>query len=203
MSRRRDADGAGVGVTLALVGAAAVGGFLWWSRRRKSDEAPLYNASDPSGAPAYYAADDVEALGRVITSEANRYSLVERKAIAWTVRNRAKKRSVSIVRLVCSPCGPQGPGRPFASSRSATVENLRLARDVLAAPESDDPTRGALAFYEPGVQDKLVNENRRLIAAGQPPKYPGYRLDSAEVRAKWIREGQQPKGTVGAFEFFA
>jgi hypothetical protein len=177
--------------------------FLWTRRRKEGAGPQLYNASDPSGAPVYYAADETEALARVITSEAARYSLAERTAIAWTARNRARKRGITLVRLVCSPCGPQGPGRPFASSRPATAENVRLAREVIAAPQSADPTGGAVAFYEPAVQDKLVAENRRLIAAGQPPKYPGYRLDSAEVRAKWIREGQRPMGTVGAFEFFA
>lgn len=144
-------------------------------------------------ATAHRAKDEADALARVITSEADRYSLAERRAIAWTVRNRARKRSTTIVKLVCSPtCGPQGPARPFSSARPATAVNLALAHEVLAAPQNDDPTHGALAFFEPAVQDRLVAQGR-----------PGYRYTSAELRAKWQREGQQTKGAVGAFEFFA
>ncbi len=62
---------------------------------------------------------------------------------------------------------------------------------MLAAPESADPTGGAYAFFEPRVQDRLVAEGR-----------PGYRYTSAELREKWQREGQRPKGAVGAFEFY-
>jgi spore germination cell wall hydrolase CwlJ-like protein len=139
-----------------------------------------------------HAADDVDGLGRVITSEANGYSEAERLAIAWTVRNRARKRGVSIAQLVCWPsCGPQGKDRPFSSARAANETNRALARRVLAAPQSEDPTRGATAFFEPQVQDKLVAEGR-----------PGYRFTSEQVRAKWQREGQQHRATVGKFEFW-
>jgi hypothetical protein len=40
------------------------------------------------------------------------------------------------------------------------------------------------------VQNRLVAEKRS-----------GYRFTSAELRAKWEREGQRPTGAVGAFEF--
>ena len=137
--------------------------------------------------------DDAEALGRVITSEANGYSEAERTAIAWTVRNRARKRGVTIAKLVCSPeCGPCCNGRPFSSAREATAANRDLARRVLAAPQSADPTHGATAFFEPRVQDKLVAEKRA-----------GYRFTSDQLRQRWRREGQQQRGAVGAFEFWA
>lgn len=200
----RDDDDGGAGGALVGVGLLALGAFVFWRWRQRQDEpaTPEYNATGPTGAPVYYAADEIEALGRVITSEADRYTLAERAAIAWTVRNRAAKRKTTIVRLVCSPCGPQGPGRPFASSRPATVENLKLARDVLAAPATADPTGGAGAFFEPAIQDRLVDENKRLIAAGLPPSRPGYKRTSAEVREKWNREGQRQLSTVGRFEFW-
>jgi hypothetical protein len=136
---------------------------------------------------------EVEALARVITSEANGYSEAERTAIAWAVRNRARKRHVSIAKLVCSPtCGPCCQGRPFSSARDATAINRELARRVLAAAASRDPTSGATAFFEPRVQDKLVAEQR-----------PGYRFTSSELRQRWRREGQTPRVSVGAFEFWA
>ena len=140
-----------------------------------------------------HAEDEVDALARVITSEASSYSEAERLAIAWTVRNRARRRGVSILQLVCSPtCGRQGPARPFSSARRASDVNRTLARRVLAAPQSEDPTHGAIAFFEPRVQDQLVAQH-----------YPGYRLTSSEVRAKWEREGQKQKATVGRFELWA
>lgn len=135
---------------------------------------------------------DVDALARVITSEANGYSEPERVAIAWTVRNRARKRGVSIAQLVCSPtCGPCCNGRPFSSARAATAANRELARRVLAEPPVADPTSGATAFFEPRVQDALVSQKR-----------PGYRFTSDELRQRWRRDGQHQRGTVGAFEFW-
>jgi hypothetical protein len=139
------------------------------------------------------APDDVEALARVITSEADGYSEAERTAIAWAVCNRARKRGVSIAQLVCWPaCGPCCNGRPFSSARDATPTNRELARRVLATSPSKDPTGGATAFFEPRVQDQLVAEHRK-----------GYRFKSEQLRERWAREGQQRRRTVGAFEFWA
>jgi hypothetical protein len=137
--------------------------------------------------------DEAEALARVITSEAHGYSLAERTAIAWAVRNRARKRGLSIARLVCAPtCGPCCEGRPFSSARAPSGEDRDLARRVLAAPDSTDPTDGAVAFFEPRVQDRLVAEGR-----------PGYRFDSDKLRTKWRGEGQRIVAIVGQFEFWA
>lgn len=143
----------------------------------------------PDDVPAI---DELEALARVVTSEANGYSERERIAIAWAVRNRARKRGVTIAQLVCSPtCGPCCQGRPFSSARSATAANRALARRVLAAPQWDDPTFGATAFFEPAVQD-------RLVAQG----HGGYRFTSDELRERWRRDGQRQLSTVGAFELW-
>ena len=136
--------------------------------------------------------EDVEALARVITSEANGYSERERIASAWTVRNRARKRGVSIAQLVCSPtCGPCCQGRPFSSARAATDANRAVAEHVLTAPQWEDPTFGATAFFEPAVQD-------RLVAQG----HGGYRFTSDQLRERWRRDGQRRISTVGAFELW-
>ncbi|HEX4352786.1 MAG TPA: hypothetical protein VHZ95_07735 [Polyangiales bacterium] len=136
--------------------------------------------------------DEVEALARVITSEANGYSAEECTAIAWTVRNRARKRGVSIAKLVCSPnCGPCCNGRPFSSAREPTDVNRELARRIIAAPDGDDPTGGATSFFEPRVQDQLVAQHRA-----------GYRFTSAQLRTRWQRGGQRQIGSIGAFEFW-
>lgn len=173
---------------LGFLGVGAIAAVALWPRRERGN-AKLEPAA---GAHDEATDDEIEALARVITSEANRYSEAERIAIAWTVRNRARRRRTTIAQLVCNPCGHQGRERPFSSAQRATTDNIELARRVLAADESEDPTGGAVAFFEPRVQDRLVAEGR-----------PGYRFTSAELRAKWQREGQEPRGTVGAFEFFA
>jgi hypothetical protein len=181
-------DNTNVALGLGVVGLA-VGGWLWWSHRRAPHAA---NAAAPT--ESYGEVDEVEALARVITSEAgsSRYTDEERRRIAWVVRNRAHRRGTTIAHLVCSPCGPQGKARPFASSQAATPASRQLAHEVLAAPANADPTAGSLAFFEPRVQDQLVASGR-----------PGYRFTSAALRDKWQREGQRPTGAVGAFEFWA
>ena len=136
---------------------------------------------------------EIEALGRVVASEAGHgYSREEQRAIAWATRNRADKRGVSIARLVCAPsCGPCCKGRPFSSRLSATTQTRTIAAEVLAAPGSADPTRGAIAFFEPAMQDRFVAEGRA-----------GYRRTAAALRQKWHAEGQAPLGTIGRFEFW-
>lgn len=146
------------------------------------------------------APDDIDALARVITSEAGSGSLAEKRAIGWTVRNRAAKARKSIAQLVCAPCGPQEPGRPFSSRQPATAEARRIAAEILAAPPGGDPTAGATAFFEPALQDKLAKAGGIRTPEGKVVKYT---KDAKTIRAKWIAEGQRPRGSVGRFEFFA
>jgi hypothetical protein len=141
-------------------------------------------------------ADEATALARVIASEVGRGTAAERAAIGWAVRNRAARRGVSIVRLVCTPrCGPQHEDhaklRPFSSAQVASGDDVHLAAEIVAAAKSEDPTGGAFSFIEPALQDKLA-------AAGKL----GYRLTYAEVRARWIADGQKPLGQVGRFELW-
>jgi hypothetical protein len=140
---------------------------------------------------------EVVALGRVIASEVGRGTAAERAAIGWATRNRAQKRGVTIVRLVCTPwCGPQHEARatmrPFSSNQPATSDDLALAAAILEAPQGDDPTGGATSFIEPALQDELTAAHKL-----------GYRLTYAQVRAKWIAEGQRPLGRVGRFEMWS
>ena len=195
MKRRRATtrDDSATTLLALLVGGGAVAAAAALLLRDRNDNG---RAVDRTGEPVGgdVVTDDVEALARVIASEAGstRYSDEERRAIAWTVRNRARRRKTTIARLVCQPCGPCCRGRPFSSARPATDAARRLAKDVLAEPLERDPTQGARAFFEPAVQDRLVAERR-----------PGYRFTSAALRAKWSREGQRYLSTVGAFEFWA
>ena len=176
---------------LLLVGAsaaAAIAALTWWSSAPPAPPKPF--EPEPTPDPA---ARDIEALARVVESEAgSRGTLAEQRAIAWTTRNRAAKRKTSIHALVCSPsCGPCCKGRPFSSRLPATQASRRLAAEVYFAAQSEDPTRGAVAFFEPALQDQLVAEGRK-----------GYRRTSAALRAKWTAEGQRPLNTIGRFEFW-
>jgi len=160
------------------VGMMSAGVFM---RRREGEGGALLTRSD-----------EVASLARVLTSEAGSGPVAERTAIGWAVRNRARKAKKTITALVCTPCGPQGPGRPFSSRQAPTQVNLQLAEQIIAAPQSADPTSGATSFFEPKQQDLLVAKG-----------LPGYKRTAAAVRAKWIAEGAKPKGSVGRFEFFA
>lgn len=190
--------------TVAIAGAGALAlGVALLGRRRTDDQLERQNVTEDGEALGPPPRDDAEALGRVVTSEARGYSRAERLAIAWAVRNRARRRGESIARMVCWPtCGPCCKGRPFSSARPGSAEDLALAREVLAAPDSADPTGGASAFFEPALQDRLIADNRRAVADGRPAPHPSYRRTAAEVRAHWSAGGQHLVASVGAFEMW-
>ncbi len=119
--------------------------------------------------------DEVEALARVIRSEAGTGSAQQRLHVAWATRNLAASRGQTIAEMACSPCGPQQEGRPVSSSQRATEADRELARHILAAPRALDATGGATHFVNPALQDEL--------AARKRPGYRGrpYRV----VRRRW------------------
>jgi hypothetical protein len=160
-----------------------------------SASAPLapWNRRTDDGGPPLFIGDDVEAMARVITSEAGSGPLAERVALGWLVRNRARARRplVSVARLVCSPCGESsGNARPFSTRLPATSQNRELAALILASPQSEDPTQGGTNCFEPGLQD-------RLHAAGRK----GHRLDAKGVRYCWLRS-LDFYGSVGRWDLF-
>ena len=145
----------------------------------------------PGSSPRAEDLTEAEALGRVITSEANSHTLAERSAVGWAVRNRAQRRKTTIAKMMCTPeCGPCCKGRPFSSARPTTDENLSLARYILAAPQSDDPILGASAILEPALQDKLHADGRTDHKTAD------------EVRKKWAAGGQRYIATVGRWELW-
>jgi hypothetical protein len=140
--------------------------------------------------------DETEALARVIRSEAGEGTAAERASIGWAARNRARKRGISVARMVCDPwCGPQyerdATMRPMSSAEEPTPADRLLAGSILAAPRCADPTRGADSFIEPVLQDHLVAQGRL-----------GYRLTYAQWKMRWLREGQTRLRRVGRFELW-
>lgn len=118
-----------------------------------------------------------EALARVIRSEIGQGSDKQKRHVAWAVRNLAASQHRSIAEMACSPCGPQGRGRPVASGQAALDSDRKLARRVLARKQSKDPTGGATHFINPRLQDKLARRGVR-----------GYRGNSYRVvRRRWRR----------------
>lgn len=121
--------------------------------------------------------DEVEALARVIRSEAGIEPPTHRLHIAWATRNLAAERGQTILAMACSPCGEQNSARPVSTRLRPTDADRVLAEHVLGLPRSFDPTGGASHFINPRLQDQLARSDRA-----------GYRGRTyAIVRRRWQR----------------
>jgi hypothetical protein len=209
--RKQRGDDENAWMLIAAVAVAAVA--AWWilKRRQQATAAPAPEAtnqeaaptnqeaaptgepavSPPIEAPPVFVKDESEALARVIASEAGQQAREAQTMIAWTARNRATQWKTTIARMVCSPCGKQkGDLRPFSSRFAPTGAHRAVAAVVLAAPDGDDPTKGATHILEPRLMD-------RLHAAGRSP------FDAAMVRWRRIhRDGLAYYGSTHDWDFF-
>jgi len=175
-------------------------------RRRRDDETPKapQEPATPARAEGPHP-DDVEALGRVLASEAGaaRYSRAERVAIGWAVRNRAARNDATVYALL-APLGREqrGSDPPMSTAQLATAADYATAREVLTAPKTSDPTHGAGAFFEPDVQTIAVERGR--LYRSDPQRYAAYarfakyRRTVDEIRASWGRM----LARIGRFEFY-
>ena len=83
----------------------------------------------------------------------------------------------------------KGPGRPVSTNQRALDSDRILARHVLSAAGSFDPTGGATNFINPRLQDELAR-------TGRVPGYYGQTY--ARVRERWIRRyGWEPYYRLG------
>ncbi len=163
-----------------LVCVVLVFGYRHWTRG---------DAADTDNSGPVYADTDTEALARVIRSEIGTGSLQQRVHVAWATRNLAEKRHTTIVRMACSPCGRQEPGRPVSTRLAPTDDDRKLAALVLAAPKLLDPTGGATHFIDPALQDALATSGAVDGYAGQT-----YR----RVRRRWqAHYGWEPYYRIG------
>lgn len=165
--------------------------------------------------PSTTSALDAEALARGLASEAGRsYTLDERRAVAWAIRNASARRDRSIADLGGGgDWGPQGEKaanglvRSYSTAQAASASDRELAAQVLSEPPSMDPTGGATAFFEPAVQD--IAAARGTAYREDPASHPDwerfrrYYSDSLELRERWSARGQVYLATVGRWEFWS
>lgn len=210
------------------VGATGAGGVLylaldWLFGSGEGEPAPPTALSEtPSSALSGASGidptpDEVEALARVIASEAGRGTRTEQKAIAWTVRNRFRGGSIYSGKGKNGGEYPwreqRGSNPPFASSKDATDATRALAREVLTADQLQDPTGGATSFFEPKLQDVLA-EAGALARAGETgsrvidgvklsdiTRFKAYKKSADDVRKSWS-PGSAHYATAGRFEFW-
>lgn len=102
----------------------------------------------------------IEALARILASEAGTQSRAVKRAVAWIARNR----SISMrrpMRDMAAPDGQWGPitaTRPMASTQPATDETLAIATAVLDAPQAEDAAAGATHGFDTSLQDRLAEQ---------------------------------------------
>lgn len=154
---------------------------------------------------------EVEALARVVASEAGSGTRAEQLGIAWTVRNRFRGKSIYAVQYPWR--SQKGSDPPFSSARPAKPEHYALARQVLAADQSEDPTGGATSFFEPRMQDIFfkAGEMARRGETGDRvidgvkltdiTRFKNYKKDADTIRQNWSK-GSAVVATAGRFEFW-
>lgn len=129
--------------------AAAAGLGVWFLLRRKPA------ATDPRSTTP----QEVEALARVMQSEAGGEPKIIQVAVGFATINLSNARNESIwqiARGTADEWGGQGSGDRRVSSRmEATAKMVELARAVLSGDESD-PTGGAYQFDSPRAQRALL-----------------------------------------------
>jgi hypothetical protein len=132
----------------------------------------------------------VDALARMLASEASGQTTSERVAIAYAALNKACHLGTTVAAL-SRGIGPQGPLRPWSTARAPSAGDRQLASAIAARYPAGDTTGGATKFFEPALQD-------RLFANGAL----GYHYDAQALRAKWAEEGAEYRATVGRWEFW-
>ncbi len=154
---------------------------------------------------------EIEALARVISSEADSGTDAEQRAIGWTVRNRFRGRSIRDTEYPWR--AQKGSNPPFASVRDASSKTRKLAKEILSADQDTDPTGGATAFFEPKMQDAFAAAGA-LARAGETgsrvidgvklsdiTRFKNYKKDADAIRASWGK-GSALYATAGRFEFW-
>lgn len=174
--------------------------------------APVPFEGPPTGSSGIPVVDDeVEALARIIASEAGSGTLAEQRAIGWTARNRYRGKSIYATQFPWR--AQKGSDPPFSSARPATSAHRTLAKEILQADQSADPTGGATSFFEPKMQDIFFKAGE-MARAGQTgdrvidgvkltdiTRFKNYKKDAATIRNSWSK-GSTVYAKAGRFEFW-
>jgi hypothetical protein len=130
----------------------------YWQMLALADEPGL----DPEEAQSRQRARAVhlEALARILASEAGTASPAVMRTVAWIARNR----SIVLHRPMLEMAAPDGRWgsistvRPMASSQPTTDTTRTIAAAVLTAPQAEDPTAGATHGFNMALQDRLAEQ---------------------------------------------
>lgn len=176
-------------------------------------ELPPIATGDPSnqGSGIPLVADEIEALARTIASEAGSGTPAEQRAIGWTVRNRFRGKSIYAKQYPWR--AQKGSDPPFSSARDAGAPHRKLAQEILAANQGDDPTGGATSFFEPRMQDAFAKAGA-LARAGETgdrvidgvkltdiTRFKSYKKSADDLRKSW-GNGSALYAKAGRFEFW-
>lgn len=194
--------GVGVAVTLALASMDS------------AEPAPPIAMPGPvasGGSGISLDSKEIEALARTIASEAGSGTSAEQKAIAWTVRNRFRGKSIYDMQYPWR--SQKGANPPYSSARNATTASRQLAEQVIKADQSADPTGGATSFFEPRMQDAFFKagvmarngEIGNRVINGIPltdiTRFKSYNYDANALRKKWSK-GSTLFAIADRFEFW-
>jgi hypothetical protein len=150
------------------------------------------------------------ALARALRSEHGSDSVEVRRWVGWAIRN-ASGGADRVFSKLTTKTGSEYSGKfadqhtdaRFAATGQAAREiEIQLAREILTAPRTADPTGGATNFFSPRAQDRLRAAALAGVAAAQLVK-----KNAEEKRAEWIGFGWRslgaPPGTpADLVEFF-
>lgn len=200
---------------LAIAAGGLTAAIAAWMLTRSDEGEPAAPVALPdvpgggSGIPSTQ--EEIEALARVIASEAGSGTDAEQRAIAWTVRNRFRGKSIYAKQYPWR--SQKGSDPPFSSAREAKDAHRKHAAQVLAADQAQDPTGGATSFFEPKMQDAFFKAGE-LARKGETgdrvidgvkltdiTRFKNYRKDAAGIRSSWA-PGSAQYATAGRFEFW-
>lgn len=152
-------------------------------------------ARDENGeplSPAFLASQagvsqDTYSLARAIRSEAGSRSDLERAAVAWCIVNESRRKGRSITQQVTLGTfgggyfGSQNLGGRYVSTRYAPrTKDLTLATEVLEGTRPD-PTNGAVRFFNPSLQDRLVRLGTSKYTKGSQQVLDNWRAEGFEA----------------------
>lgn len=201
---------------IAVLSAIGASVAAWFALKRRDEDgepaSPVPAVILPTGGSGIVpSADEVEALARVISSEAGSGTPAEQRAIGWTVRNRFRGKSIYGAEFPWR--SQKGSNPPFASARAANDASRALARDIIAADQSGDPTGGATAFFEPKMQDVFAKAGA-MARAGETgdrvidgvkltdiTRFKNYKKNADAIRKSWSN-GSALYAKAGRFEFW-